>query len=110
MVRKRTTGNWLWKIYSTATQVKQLLFKTELLELREGKDTLWNSFNRTETQENKLENFNAEVVGAMVKTLLDEEIKLKFQLTDLEKLKFKFRQIELQESQTVLPLYNQKQL
>lgn len=102
---RRVNGNFLWTVYSNALRYKQLEFKQRLIDLSGGNEqTLWQSFNRVQTIEGKEDNFNAEIIGVMVQIFCENEIKVKFELTDLEKLKMKYSAI-IQNKQETLPLF-----
>lgn len=100
IVRTRQKGNFLWDIYSTALPYKQLEFKEKLVQKSNGSAfKLWQSFNRIQTDPEKKENFNAEIIGEMVQIFCEQEIKLKFELTDLEKLELKHTKLLQQQQQ-----------
>lgn len=108
MVRTRNTGNFLWDIYSNALPSQQMRFKEILLEKSNGNaNKMWQSFMKIQSDIEKSDNFNAEIIGVMVQTFVEDEIKLKFDLTDLEKLKMKHKRIQQVNSQTTLPVWKQ---
>lgn len=86
MVRNRTKGNFLWHIYANADKAKQMLFKSKLF-LSSHDETLWNKFNRFQTLEEKVNGFDAEIIGIMVQCFVSDDIKKRADSTDLEKLK-----------------------
>ncbi|MDI9878925.1 hypothetical protein [Flectobacillus longus] len=97
---KRLNGNFLWTVYINAPRYKQVEFKEKLIELSGGNEqTLWQSFNRVQTIETKNDNFNSEIVGLMVQTFCEDTIKMKYTLTDVEKIREKAKQIESTKSQ-----------
>jgi len=103
---RRVNGNFLWTIYTNAPRYKQIEFKTKLIEAGgQNQYTLWQSFNKIQTLEGKEDNFNAEIVGIMVQVMCENEIKLKFELTDLEKLRMKYSLISRCKQEN-LPLFN----
>ncbi|MFY8034628.1 MAG: hypothetical protein ACOVMN_08915 [Flexibacteraceae bacterium] len=102
---RRVNGNFLWTIYTNAPRYKQIEFKSKLIEAGgQNQYTLWQSFNKIQTIEGKEDNFNAEIIGIMVQVMCENDIKLKFELTDLEKLKMKYCAI-IQNKQETLPLF-----
>lgn len=102
---RRVNGNFLWTIYTNAPRYKQIEFKSKLIEAGgQNQYTLWQSFNKIQTIEGKEDNFNAEIIGIMVQVMCENDIKLKFELTDLEKLKMKYSAI-IQNKQETLPLF-----
>jgi len=108
IVRTRQKGNFLWDIYSNALPYKQLEFKDKLLKKSDGNPfKLWQSFNRIQTDEEKSDNFNAQIIGEMVQVFCEIEIKQKLDLTDLEKLELKHKKLIEQQKQTKLPLWKQ---
>ncbi len=106
MIRTRTTGNFLWDIFASALPSKQMEFKEKLVEMSGGTPfKLWQSFNRIQTDVNKDDNFNSDIIGVMVQVFCENEIKVKFELTDVQKLRLKHKMIKQQ--QTTLPLWKQ---
>jgi hypothetical protein len=83
-LRIRTKGNFIFQIYSNAKESTQLLLKERLLELSEQH---WQNFLRTQTNANKTRDFNAEIIGICVQTLITDVLILTNPtLTDLAKL------------------------
>ena len=102
---RRISGNFLWTIYANAPRHKQMEFKERLIEAGGTAFSLWQSFNKIQSVAGKEDNFNAEIVGTMVQVFCEDAIKVKYNLTDLEKLRFKSEQIE-RNAKEVLPIFN----
>lgn len=100
LVRTRSIGNFLWRIYSRALPYQQLEFKNKLMLLSDGnEDKLWQSFMRVQTKPEKDEQFNAEIIGTMVQVFCETDIKTKYDLTDLEKLRLKHQRDNQKDNQ-----------
>ena len=109
MVRTRNYGNFLWYIFNDARQSKQVELKERLIA--EGGKSLWDNFWRRQTSTDKKTDFNAFVVGEMVKIFVDNKLIQKFELSDIEKLKAHY-EIRIQlNNQTILPIFkNEKNI
>lgn len=94
MVRNRTKGNFLFKVYCSADKAKQMLFKSKLYEATNDL-TLWNKFNRFQSVEGKEDGFDAEIVGIMVQVFASEQVRKAHYMTDLEKLVFVYESNDL---------------
>ncbi len=105
MIRTRINGNFLWEIFASALPSKQLEFKEELVKMSGGTPfKLWQSFNRIQTDVNKDDNFNSDIIGVMVQVFCETDIKVKFDLTDVQKLRLKYKNIQKAKQQTTLQL------
>jgi hypothetical protein len=103
LVRKERIGNFLWTIYTRSLPYQQQMLKDKLLQLSGGnEDKLWQTFLRYQTAPEKDSGFNADVIGIMVQVFCEEDIKVKFDKTDVEKLRIKADRIRLQEQQAKL--------
>lgn len=103
LVRKQRIGNFLWTVYTRSLPYQQQMLKDKLLEMSGGKeDKLWQTFLRNHTSPDKDSGFNAEIIGVMVQIFCEDEIKVKHQITDVDKLRLKVAKIELEEKQAKL--------
>ena len=104
MVRTRDYGNFLWYIFNDGKASKQVQLKEVLVE--KGGKSLWDNFWRRQTATEKKTNFNAFVVGEMVKIFVNDKLIHRFELSDIEKLQA-YYEIKLQQNnQTILPILN----
>lgn len=105
MIRTRTTeqGNFLWYVFSNGLQWQQFLFKEKLVN--EGGKSLWDNFWRRQTAKEKETDFNAFVVGEMVKIFVDNKLIQRFDLSDIEKLKAHYEIKKQLENQTSLSIF-----
>lgn len=82
IVRTRTNGNFLFRIFEKSPIELQVKLKGELV-----KRNLWRSFNDAQTLHTKIKNFDAEIIGLCVQILITDPVILKiWAKSDLEKL------------------------